>query len=104
MKTLAITILLCTAAICAAILAPSATSGTTEMTRIAELEQRVDQLFTQADCMRTGMPVTIYKAGPNSKPYLAPTRSEAHRRYWIVVMTPGCVPRHPTPHELSWSR
>jgi hypothetical protein len=101
MKTLALAICLCSAAIIAAILAPGATSSTTDQRRIASLEARVDQLATQANCIRSGIPVTQYTR-PGGTPYLAATRRVGQPFMWVVVVTPGCLHRHPSKSELGW--
>ena len=101
MRTLALVIALSSAAIIAAILATTATSGTTEVRRLASLEARVDKLATQANCIRAGIPVTSY-ARPDGTRYLAATRKTSHAFMWVVVMTPGCLSKHPAKSELGW--
>lgn len=106
MKTLSVTIILCTTAIILAILAPSSISGTNETDRIATLEEQVGELRASAqeadhfmNCYTRATPVSAYKQG--GKLWLAPTRSVSHKRLYVALINANCMP-HVSPAMLGW--
>lgn len=72
------------------------------LTRIVDLENRVDRLSLNGNCLLTAMPATIYHDPKTGLTYLSPTRRKNHKRFWISVMSPKCVPNNPTKKDLEW--
>lgn len=101
MKTLALTVCLCSAAL-AAIFAPVSTSNTTELRRIAILEAYVAQLEAAHSCYKQAIPVSAF-GDPGGKRLLGATRKLGQKFLWVSVLEPQCMPQI-TRADLGWHR
>ena len=90
MKTLSATIILCTIAIIAAILAPTAISNPNTDQLIANLQVDIKALQAHAACYSMAAPVTEYTE--SAQPYLGATRRIGQKFLWVSVVKPTCMP------------